>query len=71
MKIAYVVNQYSKVSYSFFRREIVALERQSFEVERISVRGWGDPLVDSEDQRERWAWPGAWDSAPRGRGRSA
>jgi colanic acid/amylovoran biosynthesis glycosyltransferase len=53
MKIAYLVNQYPKVSHSFIRREILALERQGFEVERIAVRGWGDPLVDPEDQRER------------------
>jgi colanic acid/amylovoran biosynthesis glycosyltransferase len=53
MKIAYLVNQYPKVSHSFIRREILALERQGFEVERIAVRGWGDQLVDPEDQRER------------------
>lgn len=53
MKIAYLVNQYPKVSHSFIRREILALERQGFDVERIAVRGWGDPLVDPEDQRER------------------
>jgi colanic acid/amylovoran biosynthesis glycosyltransferase len=53
MKIAYLVNQYPKVSHSFIRREILALERQGFDVERIAVRGWGDTLVDPEDQRER------------------
>lgn len=53
MKIAYLVNQYPKVSHSFIRREILALERQGFDVERVAVRGWGDTLVDPEDQRER------------------
>jgi colanic acid/amylovoran biosynthesis glycosyltransferase len=53
MKIAYLVNQYPKVSHSFIRREILALERQGFEVERIAVRGWGDALVDPDDVRER------------------
>ncbi len=53
MKIAYLVNQYPQVSHSFIRREILALERQGFEVERIAVRGWGDTLVDPQDQRER------------------
>ena len=53
MKIAYLVNQYPKVSHSFIRREILALERQGFEVERVAVRGWADTLVDPEDQRER------------------
>lgn len=53
MKIAYLVNQYPKVSHSFIRREILALERQGFEVERIALRGWGDALVDPQDLRER------------------
>ena len=53
MKIAYFVNQYPKVSHSFIRREILALERQGFEVLRIALRGWDGPLPDTEDQRER------------------
>lgn len=53
MKIAYLVNQYPKVSHSFIRREILALERQGFEVQRIAVRGWDAELVDGEDLRER------------------
>ena len=53
MKIAYLINQYPKVSHSFIRREILALERQGFEVERIAVRGWDAALVDDEDLRER------------------
>lgn len=53
MKIAYLINQYPKVSHSFIRREILALERQGFEVERFALRGWADQLVDAEDLRER------------------
>ena len=53
MKIAYLVNQYPKVSHSFIRREILALEQQGFEVQRIALRGWAEPLVDAEDLRER------------------
>lgn len=53
MKIAYLVNQYPKVSHSFIRREILALERQGFDVQRIAVRGWDGALVDDEDLRER------------------
>lgn len=53
MKIAYLVNQYPKVSHSFIRREILALERQGFDVQRIAVRGWNGELVDDEDLRER------------------
>lgn len=53
MKIAYFINQYPKVSHSFIRREILALERQGFEILRIALRGWDGPLPDEEDQRER------------------
>jgi colanic acid/amylovoran biosynthesis glycosyltransferase len=53
MKIAYLVNQYPKVSHSFIRREILALERQGFEVQRIALRGWDDALVDPQDESER------------------
>jgi colanic acid/amylovoran biosynthesis glycosyltransferase len=53
MRIAYLINQYPKVSHTFIRREILALERQGFEVVRIAVRGWDGELVDSEDERER------------------
>lgn len=53
MKIAYVVNQYPKVSHSFIRREILALERQGMKVLRFAMRGWDGELVDDEDIRER------------------
>ena len=52
-RIAYFVNQYPKVSHSFIRREILALERLGFEVQRIALRGWDGELVDKEDRRER------------------
>src|SRR5262245_43780151 len=52
-RVAYLVNQYPKVSHTFIRREIAALERQGIEVQRISLHGWGDVLADDEDQRER------------------
>jgi colanic acid/amylovoran biosynthesis glycosyltransferase len=53
MRIAYLINQYPKVSHSFIRREIQALERRGLEVMRISIRGWNEPLVDSDDLEER------------------
>jgi glycosyltransferase involved in cell wall biosynthesis len=53
MRIAYLVNQYPKVSHSFIRREILALERRGFEIVRIALRGWDGELVDEEDQLER------------------
>jgi glycosyltransferase involved in cell wall biosynthesis len=53
LKLVYFINQYPKVSHSFVRREILALERQGFEVSRIAIRGWNEPLPDPLDQRER------------------
>ena len=53
MKIAYFINQYPKVSHSFIRREILALERQGMEVTRVALRGWSDALVDPDDLEER------------------
>jgi colanic acid/amylovoran biosynthesis glycosyltransferase len=53
VKIAYFINRYPKVSHSFIRREILAIERQGFEVQRIALRGWDESLPDLEDQRER------------------
>jgi len=53
LQLAYFVNQYPKVSHSFIRREILALERQGFQVLRIALRGWDGPLPDEEDRRER------------------
>lgn len=52
-RIAYLVNQYPKPSHSFIRREIQALERLGFEVERIALRGWDERLPDAEDTREQ------------------
>lgn len=53
MRVSYFINQYPKVSHSFIRREILALERQGFEVQRIALRGWNDEVVDGEDIREK------------------
>lgn len=52
MKIAYFINQYPKVSHSFIRREILALEQRGFPVVRIALRGWDAPLVDAADESE-------------------
>lgn len=53
MRIAYFINQYPKVSHSFIRREILALERQGVEVQRIALRGWDAELQDAEDSSEQ------------------
>jgi len=53
IRVAYLVNQYPKVSHSFIRREILALESRGLEVQRIALRGWDDALADPEDREER------------------
>ena len=53
MQISYLINQYPKVSHSFIRREILALERQGFNVQRIALRGWNEHIVDLEDLTEQ------------------
>jgi colanic acid/amylovoran biosynthesis glycosyltransferase len=53
MRIAYLINQYPKVSHSFIRREILALEHCGLKIDRIALRGWDSDLVDEEDQLER------------------
>ena len=52
MKLAYFVNQYPKVSHSFIRREILALEALGYQVERFALRKAEDELVDPLDQTE-------------------
>lgn len=53
MKVGYLLNQYPKVSHSFIRREILALEEHGVEVVRLSVRGWDAEVVDAEDVLEQ------------------
>jgi glycosyltransferase involved in cell wall biosynthesis len=53
LKLAYLINQYPKVSHSFIRREIIALEQLGWQIFRLSIRGWDAKLVDPEDIRER------------------
>jgi glycosyltransferase involved in cell wall biosynthesis len=53
LKIAYFINQYPKVSHSFIRREILALEDHGFEVVRIALRGWQETLPDRDDLAEQ------------------
>ena len=52
MRIAYLINQYPTVSHTFIRREILALERQGYDILRIALRGWDSDLVDPADQAE-------------------
>lgn len=52
LHVAYLINQYPKVSHSFIRREILALEQQGARVDRIAVRGWDADVVDPADVAE-------------------
>ena len=51
--IAYFVNQYPKVSHTFIRREIAALERRGVRVDRLALRGWDAEVKDPQDVVER------------------
>ncbi|HWX90208.1 MAG TPA: glycosyltransferase, partial [Rhizomicrobium sp.] len=51
-KLAYLTSQYPKVSHSFIRREILALERRGWQIVRLSIRGWDAKLVDPADVSE-------------------
>lgn len=51
-KVAYLVNQYPKVSHTFIRREIQALELLGVDVMRFSVRDTSADKHDTDDQRE-------------------
>lgn len=53
MRVAYLINQYPKVSHTFIRREIQALEAQGVVVDRYAIRGWADELADEGDLAER------------------
>lgn len=52
MTIAYLINQYPKISHSFIRREIIALEHLGIAIARFTVRPTLD-LVDEADQKEQ------------------
>jgi glycosyltransferase involved in cell wall biosynthesis len=52
MTIAYLVSHYPKVSHTFIRREILALEQLGLPIIRLAVRGWADDAPDPQDQAE-------------------
>ena len=53
MRITYLINQYPKVSHTFIRREILALERLGHEIQRVALRGWEDKPIDLQDILEQ------------------
>ena len=52
MKLAYLTNQYPKISHTFIRREILALEAQGIDVTRFSIRRAAENFPDAQDQQE-------------------
>ena len=52
-KVAYFVNQYPKVTHTFIRREIHAVERCGIEVNRFALHGWDADVVDESDKQEQ------------------
>lgn len=53
MKIVYLINQYPKVSHSFIRREIIALENLGVDLGRYTIRAVSlEGLADIEDREE-------------------
>jgi colanic acid/amylovoran biosynthesis glycosyltransferase len=53
VRVAYLINQYPKLSHVFIRREICALEQSGVEVYRFALRGWDAECVHSEDRHEQ------------------
>lgn len=52
LNIAYLTNQYPKVSHSFIRREIFGIEACGLQIRRFSIRSCADELVDQVDISE-------------------
>jgi colanic acid/amylovoran biosynthesis glycosyltransferase len=52
MRIAYLVNQYPKISHAFIRREILGVESQGCDVTRYSLRQTHEDLPDPLDKVE-------------------
>ena len=50
MSCAYLINQYPKVSHSFIRREILALEELGMDVVRYSIRSM--PIFELTDKKD-------------------
>jgi glycosyltransferase involved in cell wall biosynthesis len=52
MNVGYLINQYPRVSHSFIRREMAALEQGGVVVHRFSIRPCRDQLADERDRAE-------------------
>lgn len=52
LTIAYLINQYPKVSHTFIRREITSVEACGIQIARFSLRSCSTELVDEADLQE-------------------
>jgi glycosyltransferase involved in cell wall biosynthesis len=52
VRVGYLINQYPKISHTFIRREIQALEQMGTEVVRFAIRPVSEPLTDPADREE-------------------
>jgi len=52
LTVAYLINQYPKISHSFIRREITGIEACGIQVARFSIRSCSTELIDEADKRE-------------------
>ena len=50
--IGYLTTEYPKPSHTFVRRELLALERRGWPIERFSIRPFAGTLADPADRRE-------------------
>jgi glycosyltransferase involved in cell wall biosynthesis len=52
-RLAYLTNVYPKISHSFIRTEILALEQAGFSIDRFTIRRTPDVAADWEDHAEQ------------------
>lgn len=52
LAVAYLINQYPRVTHSFIRREVAALEAQGVTVHRFTIRRGEEQLANPADQDE-------------------
>jgi glycosyltransferase involved in cell wall biosynthesis len=71
MKVAYLISIYPKVSHTFIRREIEALENAGIAVLRYAIRRASDRLIDERDRAELGRTRVLLDAGPIGLGFSA
>lgn len=53
MAVAYLSNVYPKISHSFIKTEIAALERQGFDVQRLTIRRADDTIPEDRAEAQR------------------